>query len=69
MDAAEEPSNPTPVAAPLLSIGTINHENTKGKPVDLVATWSRALVEPTNLQKVSNSTLYNADMQKFDDLA
>ena len=50
MDAAEKPSRSTPAAAPLLSIGPVNHENNKGKSIDLAATLSTVLVEPTYLQ-------------------
>ena len=34
MDAADEPSKPTPTAAPpLLSVGPVNQENTKVSPL------------------------------------
>ena len=70
MDAAEEPSKPTPTAAPpLLSVGPVNHENNKGKSIDSVATLSTVLVEPTYLQRISNATFADADMKKFVELA
>ena len=51
MDAAEEPFKPTPtVSPPLLSVGPVKQENNKGKSIDLVATLSTVLVEPTYLQ-------------------
>ena len=51
MDAAEEPSKPTPTAAPLLlPFGPVKQENNKGKSNDSVATLSTVLVEPTYLQ-------------------
>ena len=50
MDTAEEPSKPTTVAAPLLSVGCVNHGNNRGKSIDSVATLSAVLVEPTYLQ-------------------
>ena len=53
MDAAEEPSRSTPAAAPLLSVGPMNHENNKGKSIDSVAAFSTVLVEPTYLQKIA----------------
>ena len=49
MDAAEEPSKPTPAAAPVLFVGPVNHGNNKGKSIDSVATLSTVLVKPTYL--------------------
>ena len=70
MDAAEEPSKPTPTAAPpLLSVGPVNQENNKGKSIDSVATLSTVLVEPTYLQKNSNATFSDADIKNFVELA
>ena len=69
MDTAEKPSKPTPAATPLLSFGPVNHENTKGKSVDSVATLSTVLVEPTYLQKISNTTFADSDMKMFVELA
>ena len=69
MDAAEEPSRSTPAAAPLLSVGPVNHENNKGKSIHSVATLSTVLVEPTYLQQISNATFADADMKKFVELA
>ena len=69
MDAAEEPSKPTPAAASLLSIGPVNHGNNKGKSIDSVVTLSTMLVEPTYLQQISNNTFADADMKKFVELA
>ena len=63
MDAAEESTKLTPEVAPFLSIGPVNHENAKGKPIDLVATISSVLVEPKSLQKASNETFSNANIQ------
>ena len=65
MDAAEEPSKPTPTAAPLLSIGPVNHGNNKSKSIDAVATLSTVLVEPIYLQQISNATFSDADIKKF----
>ena len=70
MDAADEPSKPTPTAAPpLLSVGPVNQENNKGKSIDSVATLSTVLVEPTYLQRISNATFADADMKQFVALA
>ena len=70
MDAADEPSKPTPTAAPpLFSVGPVNQENNKGKSIDSVATLSTVLVEPTYLQRISNATFADADMKKFVELA
>ena len=70
MDAADEPSKPTPTAAPpLLSVGPVNQENNKGKSIDSVATLSTMLVKPTYLQRISNATFADADMKKFVELA
>ena len=69
MDAAKEPSKPTPAAAPLLSIEPVNHGNNKGKSIDSVAILSKVLVEPTYLQQISNATFFDADMKKFVELA
>ena len=69
MDTAEKPSKPTPTAAPLLSFGPVNHENTNGKSVDSVATLSTVLVEPTYLQRISNATFSVADIKNFVELA
>ena len=70
MDAADEPSKPTPTAAPpLLSVGPVNQENNKGKSIDSVATLSTVLVEPTYLQRISNATFADADMKHFVELA
>ena len=70
MDAAEEPSKPTPIAAPpLLSVEPVNQENNKGKSLDSVATLSTVLVEPTYLQRISNVTFADAAMKKFIELA
>ena len=43
MNAAEEPSNPTPAAAPLLSVGPVNHGNNKDKSIDSIAALSTVL--------------------------
>ena len=69
MDAAEEPSKPTPAAAPLLSVGPVNHGNNKGKFIDSVAKLSTVLVKPTYLQQIRNVTFADADMKKFVELA
>ena len=70
IDAAEELSKPTPTAAPpLFSVEPVNQENNKGKFIDLVATLSTVLVEPTYLQRISNATFADADMKKFVELA
>ena len=69
MDAAKEPSEPTPVATPLLSGGPVSQENKKGKSIDSVAILSAMLVEPTNLQQIGNATFADADMRKFVELA
>ena len=66
-NAAEEPSRSTPAAAPLLSVGSVNHENNKGKSIHSVAILSTVLVEPTYSQRISNATF--ADMAKFVELA
>ena len=50
MDANEEPSEPTPAAACLLSVGPVNNGNSKDKSNDLIATLSTLLVKPTYLQ-------------------
>ena len=69
MDTAEEPSKPTPAASPLLSVGPVNLGNNKGKSIDSVATLSTLLVEPTYLEKNSNSTFADADIKKFVEFA
>ena len=68
MNAAEEPSKPTPAAAPLLFVRSVNHGNNKGKSIDSVTTLSKVLVEPIYLQQISNATLADADKKKFVDL-
>ena len=50
MDVAEKHSKSTAAAAPLLYIRPVKHGNNKGKSIDLVATLSTVLVEPTYLQ-------------------
>ena len=69
MDAADDPSKPTPAAAPLLSVGPVNHGNNKGKSIDSVATLYTVLVKPTYVQKISNATFSNADTKRFVELA
>ena len=69
MNAAVEPSKLTPAAAPLLSIGPVNHGNSKGKSIDSVAILSIVMVEPIYLQLDSNATFVDADMKKFVELA
>ena len=64
MDAAEEPSKPTPAVAPLLSVGPVNHANSKTKSINLLTTLSTVLFEPIYLQWISNSTFADADMKK-----
>ena len=48
---------------------TCNHRNYKSKSISSVATLSTVLVEPTYLQKISNSTSANAVMKIFVKLA
>ena len=69
MDAAEEHSRSTATATPILSIGSMNHENNKGKSIDSVSTLSTVLVKPTYLQNISNATFADVDMKKFVELA
>ena len=69
MNAAEEPSKPTPAADLLLSVWTVNHESAKGKSIDSVKTLFTVLVEPTYLPQISNSTLVDADIKNFYELA
>ena len=69
MNAAEEPSWPTPAASALLFIGPVNDGNNKGKSINYIVTLCTMLVEPTYLQKISNATFSNANMQKFVELA
>ena len=68
MDAAEKPYRSTLAAAPLLSVGPVNHENNKGKSIDSVAKLSTVLVEPTYLQRISNATFADADIKKVVEL-
>ena len=69
MDAAEDPSKPTPKTAPLLSTGPVNHGNNKGKSINSVETLSTALVEPECLQQTRDATFADDEMKNFVDLA
>ena len=65
MDAAKEPSKPSPTAAPLLSVGPLPHGNYKVKSINSVAKLFTALVKPTHLQTISNANFADGNIKKF----